>query len=118
MGTEFDHIIKAKAEEIDSQKIQNNQKMDDLVTKLGYMDYRDALACNKYIIEAKRSGDYHQIARARTLELAFAKMNTEKRSAIKSAANKEAKTKGGDVKQLELEHLMNDSAEFAEMYRE
>jgi len=33
--------------------------MDDLVTKLGYMDYRDALACNKYIIEAKRSGDYH-----------------------------------------------------------
>jgi len=45
-------------------------------------------------------------------------MNTEKRSAIKSAANKEAKTKGGDVKQLELEHLMNDSAEFAEMYRE
>lgn len=33
--------------------------MDELVLKLGYMDYRDALACNKYIIEAKRSGDYH-----------------------------------------------------------
>jgi len=29
--------------------------MDTLVEKLGYMDYRDALACNKYILEAKRS---------------------------------------------------------------
>jgi len=27
--------------------------MDELVDALGYMDYRDALACNKYIIEAK-----------------------------------------------------------------
>lgn len=34
-------------------------KMDELVYKLGYMDYRDALACNKYIMEAKRSGEYH-----------------------------------------------------------
>ena len=49
--------------------------MDELILKLGYMDYRDALACNKYIIEAKRSGDYHQVARARTLEIAFARMD-------------------------------------------
>lgn len=41
--------------------------MDELITKLGYMDYRDALACNKYILETKRSGDYHQIARGRIL---------------------------------------------------
>jgi hypothetical protein len=33
--------------------------MDELIEKLGYFDYRDALACNKYIIEAKRSGDFH-----------------------------------------------------------
>ena len=44
---------------IDKQKFLNNQVMDDLVNKLGYMDYRDALACNKYLIEAKRHGDYH-----------------------------------------------------------
>ena len=41
--------------------------MDELITKLGYMDYRDALACNKYILETKRSGDYHQIDRGRIL---------------------------------------------------
>jgi hypothetical protein len=44
---------------VDKQKFQNNQAMDELVQKLGYMDYRDALACNKFIIEAKRHGDYH-----------------------------------------------------------
>jgi hypothetical protein len=55
----FDDIIKEKSEEIDSQKEVNSKVMDELVLKLGYMDYRDALACNKYILEAKRSTDYH-----------------------------------------------------------
>ena len=59
MGTEFDFVLKAKAEEIDEAKSYNNIKMDELVDMLGYMDYRDALACNKYIIEAKRSQNYH-----------------------------------------------------------
>ena len=59
MGTEFDYIYKERQELIDSQKKQNSVKMDQLVAQLGYMDYRDALACNKYIIEAKRSNDYH-----------------------------------------------------------
>lgn len=58
-GYGFDFIIKKKAELIDGLKLQNNAVMDALIDKLGYMDYRDALACNKYVIEAKRSGDYH-----------------------------------------------------------
>lgn len=64
---------------VDKQKFQNNQAMDELVQKLGYMDYRDALACNKYIIEAKRHGDYHQAARAKILSVAIAKYNSLKR---------------------------------------
>ena len=44
---------------IEKDKFWNNKVMDELVEKLGYMDYRDALACNKYILEAKRSNDYH-----------------------------------------------------------
>lgn len=73
-GAGFDQIIKKKAELIDSQKLENNVQMDALVEKLGYMDYRDALACNKYILEAKRSGDYHQQARARVLQTAFSRL--------------------------------------------
>ena len=58
-GVGFDNVIKKKADMIDKQKFWNNRVMDELVTKLGYMDYRDALAVNKYILESKRHGDYH-----------------------------------------------------------
>lgn len=44
---------------LENEKFQNNRIMDLVVEKLGYMDYRDALVCNKYILEAKRSKDYH-----------------------------------------------------------
>jgi len=36
--------------------------MDKLVQGLGYLDYRDFLACNKYVIEAHRSKDARQKA--------------------------------------------------------
>ena len=78
-GVGFDHIIKKKADMIDKQKFWNNRVMDELVNKLGYMDYRDALAVNKYIIEAKRHGDYHQQARSKILTVAISKYNSQKR---------------------------------------
>ena len=92
--------------------------MDELIQKLGYMDYRDALACNKYIVEAKRSGDYHQVARARTLEIAFARMDHQKRTSLQNNARQEAKESGKEVKQVELEKIMDEDAEYAEMYQE
>ena len=118
IGTDFDFIIKKKAEEIDSQKQHNNVKMDDLVDKLGYMDYRDALACNKYIIEAKRSGRYHQVARARILEAAFSKMNVQKRAQIQKNSQSKAKTTGEDSDQISLDMIMNENPEMAEMYQQ
>ena len=50
------------------------------------MDYRDALACNKYIIETKRSGDYHQVARGKVLEVAFSRLTADKRAQIQENA--------------------------------
>ena len=74
-GFGYDDYIKKKTDMLNKQKIWNNKVMDELVEKLGYMDYRDALACNKYILEMKRHGDYHQQARAQVLSLAFAKFS-------------------------------------------
>ena len=78
-GVGFDNIIKKKADMIDKQKFWNNRVMDELVNKLGYMDYRDALAVNKYILEAKRHSDYHQQARSKILTVAMSKYNSQKR---------------------------------------
>lgn len=65
-------------------KAENNQMMDKLVEKLGYLDYRDALAANKFILEAKQHGDYHQKARAKTLSVAFSRMSKLKREQIEN----------------------------------
>jgi len=64
--------------------------MDQLVEQLGYLDYRDALAANKYILQTKRAGDYHQAARAKALSLAFARMTRLKREQIEKQAAREA----------------------------
>ena len=91
----FDNIIKEKGDKINDQKAKNNKIMDQLVEKLGYLDYRDALAANKYILEAKRHGDYHQQARARTLAIAMSQMTKLKREQMdKQAADSIAKRQG------------------------
>ena len=59
-GVGYDAVVKKRTDMVDKQKYLNNRVMDELVNKLGYMDYRDALAVNKYILEVKRHGDYHQ----------------------------------------------------------
>lgn len=85
-GVGYDHIIKKRTDNIDKQKFWNNRVMDELVESLGYMDYRDALACNKYIMEAKRHGDYHQQARAKILSVAMSRYNAQKRLEIDQKA--------------------------------
>ncbi len=81
-GYGFDDIIKSRTASQEHQKYHNNRIMDDLVTKLGYLDYRDMLACNKYILEAKRHGSYHQQARAQVLHASMQRFNNQKRNEI------------------------------------
>jgi len=67
---------------MDNKKLWNNELMDELVQKLGYIDYRDMLALNRYILDAKREGDHRQKARAQTLSLAMDKMSALQREQI------------------------------------
>ena len=80
----------------------NNQHMDELVEKLGYLDYRDALAANKYILESKKHGDYHQQARARTLSLAMSRMSRLKREQLDKTVSKSS-----DPQETKLKMLMD-----------
>lgn len=59
-GFGYDHIIKDKIEAINNKKFSNNLLMDELVDKLGYLDFREALAANKYILEAHGHKDINQ----------------------------------------------------------
>lgn len=107
-GAGYDNIIKEKAEMIDSLKVSNNEVMDQLILNLGYMDYRDALACNKYIIEAKRSGDYHQVARSKILQTAMSRLARNKRDNLEKMAH----TKGQEAGLANSEAYNSASADY------
>lgn len=113
---------------IDSQKSANNKIMDELVEKLGYMDYRDVLTCNKYILEAKRSQDYHQMARAKILQVAMQKQTVQRKNEIELSVNKEfqdakpkSKQERDDLEnakqQAKLDILMKQDPDLASMFQ-
>lgn len=86
---------------MDNKKLWNNELMDALVDKLGYIDYRDMLALNRYILDAKREGDYRQQARAQTLALALDRMSALQREQIDKKVTEELSAesaKGGKGK--------------------
>ena len=118
-GLGFDQIIKDKKDFIANNKYHNNQVMDELVEKLGYLDYRDALAANKYILEAKRHGDYHQQARAKTLSLALSRMNAIKQAEIEKQVNEKVRQdKSLDRDEQKLQIIMNSDQKMGILYRE
>ena len=89
------------------------------------MDYRDALAMNKYILEAKRHGDYHQQARARTLQLAMSRMNRLKRDEIDKRVKEELKNEKSEVRndpvarsEKKLQMVMDEDNVVAQVYQE
>ena len=114
-GAGYDHVIKKRTDNVDKQKYWNNRVMDELVEKLGYMDFRDALACNKYILEVKRHGDYHQQARAKILSVAMSRYNALRRQDIelKTAAKGTA-----DKEEAKLNVIMDEDPDMARLYRE
>lgn len=118
-------MIKKKADLIDSEKYANNKVMDQLISELGYMDYRDALACNKYILEAKRSGDYHQLARSRVLELALSGLDQRRRTELERSAAKQASNSvephedpKSSADQIKLNMLMRQDPSVAVMFQD
>jgi|LauGreDrversion4_2_1035121.scaffolds.fasta_scaffold88194_1 hypothetical protein len=114
-GLGFDKLIKKRTDMVDRDKLQNNRVMDELVEKLGYMDYRDALACNKYLIDVKRHGDYHQQARAKILTVALSRYNAQRRQQIEQKALAKSPV---DKDEAKLKVIMDEDPEMAKLYRE
>ena len=114
-GLGFDKLIKKRTDMVDRDKLQNNRVMDELVEKLGYMDYRDALACNKYLIDVKRHGDYHQQARAKILTVALSRYNAQRRQQIEQKALAKSPS---DKDEAKLKVIMDEDPEMAKLYRE
>ena len=76
----FIHKINKDKQEILSQ----DNKIDLLVNKLGYLDLREFLALNRYILEAKSHSDTLVQAKAKYLEEAVSKLTRKKREEVRN----------------------------------
>jgi hypothetical protein len=83
LGMGYDEFVNELKEGIATEKYKNIKAMDNLVKHLGYIDYREMIAVNKYIIDARRSRDYHQQARAKILQVALKKLDDQQKEDIK-----------------------------------
>jgi len=75
----FIHKINRDKQEI----LSKDDKIDMLVKKLGYLDMREFLMLNRYILEAKNHHDALQQTKAKFLEEALGKFTKEKRQELK-----------------------------------
>lgn len=82
--------------------------LDELVNKLGYLDLRDFVALNKYILEAKNHKEYINQAKAQLLNTALKKLNDYKRIEVNSHFKKidQQTTNSNEKKDKKVEYLL------------
>ncbi len=122
----YQEVIKERDQLIDKGKYKSFKEMDALIQKLGYMDYRDLLAANRYVFEAQRYGDDLQQARAQTLAYALSQMTRLKREAFERRVTKkfrELKSQHeGDSElnrdQVKLDLLRDEDPFYSKVYQE
>lgn len=79
-GVGFDDYIKKRIKTL--EKKESDAVLDELVTKLGYVDLRDFVALNKYVLEAKNHTDNVNRTKARLLSIAMDILNQTKNAEV------------------------------------
>jgi hypothetical protein len=113
---EFTEIIEKRARSIEKQ--QSDQEIAELVEKLGYLDLRDFVAVNKYILDAKNHSNYVNQSKARLLSIALNLMNKDKIAQISENFSK-IDSENIDPKQREdkkVEFLLENISEAKEFF--
>lgn len=111
----FIHKINKDKQEILSQ----DNKIDLLVNKLGYVDLREFIALNRYILEAKTHSDSLVQAKAKYLEEAVNKLTRKKREEVRNKFSmidtKQELDNSGKTDQ-KVEFLLDNYAEIKDLF--
>lgn len=116
-GLGFDNLI---TNNLTSQKSSEERQLQHLINKLGYVDFRDFVALNKYILEAKNHEDLVNQTKSRFLQMALQKFNQNQKEELKKnlrkidEANKDLKVK--DKNDLKIDYLLNNYEESKELF--
>ncbi|CAI2385179.1 unnamed protein product [Moneuplotes crassus] len=98
-------------------------KMDNLIEKLTRLDYRDFLAVNKYILEARNSKETHLQARAHVLAAAMRRISQKKRNQIdqelknKHSLSDDVSNTSSDLADFRIKAFMEEDPHLKDVYR-
>lgn len=108
-----------------SKQKKNFNKMDKLIEALGYLDYRDLLAANKYMLESKKKSNYHKYARGQVLAAAMGRLeyiiSNESKKTIENKVSEAKATPNiteEELQDFKLKVLLEEVPEFKQQYRD
>jgi hypothetical protein len=107
-GLGFDDYISERIRNTEVKDTTN--ELNELVEKLGYLDLRDFIAINKYILQARNHEEYINQAKAKVLTVAIEKMNEGKNNELLDTFKKldESNLNPSEVQNLKLEYIFNN----------
>lgn len=119
----FDNFLKKRMKLRANEQNQlgvEDKNLNELINKLGYLDLRDFLAINKYILEAEKHDDYVNKTKANFLKLALSRLNKKKKEEVTKQFKKidelneqeGAKTR----ENIKIEYLFDNLAESKELF--
>jgi hypothetical protein len=122
-GLGFDHLISSSLasskEEMNDEKYQEGN-LNQLINKLGYLDFREFVALNKYIVDAANHEDLVNQTKSKFLQIAMQKMNSYQKEELKKnfrkidESYKDSKAK--DKNDLKIEFMLNNIEESKELF--
>lgn len=112
-GQGYDHLIRRSSRTRSEEEGDSYNKLTELVTKLGYLDLRDFVALNKYILEAKNHDNLVNQTKAKFLAVAMQRLSESKKEEVKKSFKNieekfpEIKTKEGRDN-LKIDYMFNN----------
>lgn len=113
----FIHKINRDRQEI----LSKDNKIDLLVEKLGYLDMREFLVLNRYILEAKNHNDALVQTKAKYLEEAMGRFTKEKREEVKdklSIIDSQQKKTQNEKLDEKINYMLTNYKELNEIFYE
>jgi len=84
-GLGYDHLIRRSSRTKNDSEGESYNKLNELVHKLGYLDLRDFVALNKYILEAKSHESHVNQTKAKFLAVAMQRLSESKKDEVKKS---------------------------------
>lgn len=84
-GLGYDHLIRRSSRTKNESEGESYNKLNELVNKLGYLDLRDFVALNKYVLEAKNHESNVNQTKAKFLAIAMQRLSESKKEEVKKS---------------------------------